>query len=75
MPGIIVASMFAFVVSWSQYLLTLIIGGPGIKTLPLLLFAFINSGDYTVGAAVCIIFVLPALIILVTSSRYLAGSK
>ncbi len=74
MPGIIVASMFAFVISWSQYLLTLIIGGPGIKTLPLLLFAFINSGDYTVGAAVCIIFVLPALIILVTSSKYLAGS-
>lgn len=75
LPGIIVASMFSFVVSWSQYLLTLIIGGAGIKTLPLLLFAFISSGDYSIGAAVCIIFVLPALIILFTSSKYLAGTK
>ncbi len=75
LPGIIVACLFSFVVSWSQYLLTLIIGGATTKTLPLLLFAFLNSGDYAIGGAVCIVFVLPALIILFGSSKYLAGSK
>ncbi|MCG8499020.1 MAG: ABC transporter permease subunit [Firmicutes bacterium] len=75
LPGIIVASMFSFIVSWSQYLLTLIIGGASTKTLPLLLFAFLNSGDYAIGGAICIIFVLPALILLFGSPKYFAGTK
>ena len=40
MPGIIVGGLFAFLVSWSQYILTLLIGGGRVVTLPLLLFNF-----------------------------------
>jgi putative spermidine/putrescine transport system permease protein len=37
-PSLVVALLFAFLISWSQYLLTLLIGGGQIITLPVLLF-------------------------------------
>ena len=42
LPGIMVAGLFSFLLSWSQYLSTLIIGGGRITTLPILLFALIS---------------------------------
>ncbi|NNG00422.1 MAG: ABC transporter permease subunit [Desulfobacteraceae bacterium] len=69
--GMVVAGLFAFLLSWSQYLSTLIIGGGQITTLPILLFALINSGDRPVAAAVSLVFITPALLALVFSSRYL----
>ena len=38
-PGLAVAALFAFLISWSEYILTLLIGGGTVKTLPLLLFS------------------------------------
>src|SRR5262245_21044688 len=46
-PGLAVACLFAFLVSWSEYILTLLVGGGAVKTLPLLLFAFLRSADTT----------------------------
>jgi putative spermidine/putrescine transport system permease protein len=37
-PGLAVAGSFAFLISWSQYLLTLFIGGGRVLTLPLAWF-------------------------------------
>ncbi|MGD1821644.1 MAG: ABC transporter permease [Pleomorphochaeta sp.] len=73
-PGIIVASLYAFLVSWSQYLLTIMIGGPNVRTLPTQLFAFIGSGDNAISAVVSIIFVFPAILMLLITSRYLSGN-
>jgi putative spermidine/putrescine transport system permease protein len=72
-PGIVVAALFAFLLSWSQYLSTLIIGGGKITTLPILLFALMGSGDRPVAAAVSFVFVAPALLALVASARHLGG--
>ncbi len=72
-PGIIVAGLFAFLLSWSQYLSTLIIGGGKVATLPILLFALMGSGDRPVAAAVSIVFVAPAMLALLFSARYLGG--
>lgn len=72
-PGIIVASLYAFLVSWSQYLLTIMIGGPNVRTLPTQLFAFIGSGDNAISAVVSIIFVFPAILMLLITSSYLSG--
>lgn len=72
-PGVVVGSLFAFLISWSQYLLTLLIGGGQLITLPILLFAFANSGDYTVTAALSLIFVAPALLLFLFTARYLTG--
>ena len=75
LPGIIVAGLFSFLLSWSQYLSTLIIGGGRITTLPILLFALIGSGDRPVAAAVSIVFVAPAFLALLFSARYLGGKS
>jgi len=73
LPGLVVAGLFTFLLSWSQYLSTLIIGGGRINTLPITLFALMQSGDRPVAAAVSLIFVAPALVALLFSARYLGG--
>jgi putative spermidine/putrescine transport system permease protein len=75
MPGVVVAGLFAFLLSWSQYLSTLIIGGGRLITLPVLLFALMGSGDRPVAAAVSIVFVLPAFVALLFSARHLGGTR
>jgi putative spermidine/putrescine transport system permease protein len=72
-PGLIVAGLFAFIISWSQYLLTLLIGGGRVITLPVLLFAFANSGDNAITAALSLVFIAPALLLFLFSARYLSG--
>ena len=74
-PGIIVGGLFAFIISWSEYLLTLLIGGGQVITLPLLLFSFANSGDNAITAALSIIFIGPAVLFLILTSRYLTGKN
>lgn len=71
LPGVVVAALFAFLLSWSQYLVTLIIGGGKISTLPIILFSLMASGDRPVAAAVSIVFVLPAFLVLLFSARFL----
>ena len=75
LPGIMVAALFSFLLSWSQYLSTLIIGGGRVTTLPILLFALMGSGDRPVAAAVSIVFVAPAFLALLFSARYLGGKS
>ena len=75
LPSVIVAALFAFIISWSQYLLTLLIGGGQVLTLPLLLLNFVNSGDYALASALSLVFILPVLVILWFTSRFLAGDN
>lgn len=72
-PGLLVAGMFAFIISWGQYILTLLIGGGRVVTLPLLLFSFASSGDNSVTAALSVIYLIPAIAILIVTSKYLTG--
>ena len=51
LPGLLIAGLFAFLVSWSQYLLTFAIGGGRVQTLPLLLFSFASAGRNDITAA------------------------
>ena len=73
LPGVVVGSLFVFLVSWSQYVLTLMVGGGRVVTLPVLLFSFATSGDHAVTAALAIVFVLPAVVVLLFTARYLTG--
>jgi len=74
LPGVAVAALFSFLLSWSQYLATLIIGGGKVITLPIMLFALMASGDRPVAAAVSLVFVAPALLALLFSAR-IVGRK
>jgi putative spermidine/putrescine transport system permease protein len=75
LPGIIVGGMFAFLVSWSQYILTLLIGGGRVVTLPLLLFNFATSGRNDITGAIGMIYILPGILILLFTARHLSGQN
>ena len=73
MPGVVVGGLFAFLVSWSQYILTLLIGGGRVVTLPLLLFNFATSGRNDITGAIAMVYIFPGIIILVLTARHLSG--
>jgi putative spermidine/putrescine transport system permease protein len=73
MPGVIVGGLFAFLVSWSQYILTLMIGGGRIVTLPLLLFNFATAGRNDITGAIGMIYIVPGILILILTARHLTG--
>ena len=70
-PGLMVACLFTFLISWSQYVTSLLIGGGQFLTLPIVLFPFLSGGNAGVGAAITILFVAPALLILIFTSKSL----
>ncbi len=71
LPGVAAGSLFVFLVSWSQYAITLLIGGGRVLTIPILLFASATSGDHAVTAALSIVFVLPAIGVLLITAGHL----
>lgn len=74
MPGLATGSLFVFLISWSQYALTLLIGGGRVVTLPVLLFAFASSGDMSIAAALSLIFLLPPVLVLFLTARLVSSS-
>jgi len=74
-PGLAVAASFAFLISWSQYLTTLLIGGGRIVTLPLTLVAFQRGGDEAIAAALSLIFLAPAAAVAFSVARFLKEGK
>lgn len=75
LPGVIVGALFAFLVSWGQYILTLLIGGGRVITLPLLLFNFATSGRNDIAGAIGVLYVLPGILVLVLTARFLTGTN
>jgi len=74
-PGIVVATLWAFLISWSQYLLTLLIGGGRVITLPILLFSTVAGGNPASISGLALIFVAPLVLLLAVASRYLAVER
>jgi putative spermidine/putrescine transport system permease protein len=72
-PGLVVSTFFAFLISWSEYILTLLIGGGVVSTLPLLLFAAIGAADHTAAAALSLVIALPPLVLVGLTARFLTG--
>jgi putative spermidine/putrescine transport system permease protein len=72
-PALVVAGLFAFLISWSEYVLTLLVGGGQVQTLPLLLFAAIGSSDTTAAAALALLVIGPPLLLVAASARALSG--
>ena len=74
-PGVAVAGLFAFLISWSQYVLTLLIGGGNIVTLPMLLFSAASGNDPVITSALALVFALPAVAALVVALRYIGSGN
>lgn len=71
-PALMTTAILAFLISWSEYVLTVLIGGGQVQTLPLLLFGAIGSSDTTAAAALGLLVVVPPVIMMLLASRWLA---
>lgn len=74
-PGIVVASLFAYLISWSQYILTFLIGAGQVITMPVLLFSTASGSNNALTAAMSLVFVAPSILILILTARYLSGKS
>ena len=63
LPGILSSMSMGFILSYSQYFSTLLIGGGRIKTLALVLVPYIQSGDRALSAVYSVVFVGSALLV------------
>lgn len=69
LPGIISAGSMAFIVSFSQYFLTFLIGGGRIITFSMLMFPYIQSGDRMMASVYSVVFIFTTLIFLIIVER------
>jgi len=69
LPGIISSVCMAFIVSFSQYFITLLIGGGTVVTYAMFMFPYIQSGDRTIASAYSVLFLLSTLIVFVFLDR------
>jgi len=70
-PSLVVATLFAFLISWSQYLLTLLIGGGQVITLPILLFSAASGGNPATIANLSLLFIAPPILVIAATARQL----
>lgn len=68
-PGIIASISMAYISSFSQYFLTLLIGGGKVKTISLLMVPFIAKGDRSLSSAYALLFVISTLSIFAIVDR------
>lgn len=63
MPGILSSMSMGFIMSYSQYFTTLMVGGGRVKTIALVLVPYIQSGDRALSAVYSVAFVGSALLV------------
>ena len=63
LPGILSSMSMGFILSYSQYFTTLMVGGGRVKTLALVLVPYIQSGDRALSSVYAVTFVGSALLV------------
>ncbi len=56
-PGLLSAASMSYIISFSQYFVTLLIGGGTINTLAVTMFPFLVGEDRTIGSAYAVVFI------------------
>lgn len=62
-PGLVSSMSMCYIVSFSQYFLTLLIGSGKVRTFALVLFPYLSGGDRTVASAYGLAFILMTLVV------------
>jgi len=78
LPGICASMSMAYIISYSQYFLTLLIGGGRVKTLSTVMVPFLGGGDRTVASAYAVTFLLSVLAVYLIFEgliRHLTGRR
>jgi putative spermidine/putrescine transport system permease protein len=65
MPGIVSSACMAFIVSFSQYFVTLLIGGGRVMTYALFMFPYISSGDRSIAAGYSVVFIISSMAVFI----------
>ena len=63
LPGILSSMSMGFILSYSQYFTTLMVGGGRVKTIALVLVPYIQSGDRALSSVYAVAFVGSALLV------------
>lgn len=74
-PSLAATALLTFLISWSEYILTLLVGGGRVQTLPIVLFAAIRSSDTQVAAALGLFVVLPPVLLVIAAAGVLRGRQ
>ena len=61
LPGLLSAMSMSYIMSFSQYFLTLLIGGGAVRTFATVMFPYLSGGDRTIAAAYGIMFIIATL--------------
>ncbi len=69
---IIEAMVLGFLISWSQYVLTLTVGAGAVHTLPLEVFAYMRDGQGSYASAAALVMILPPMLLIFTA-QYTTG--
>jgi multiple sugar transport system permease protein len=72
-PGIVAAAILAFIFSWNQFLVALVLSGPNTQTVPVAVFNFITYGEINYGglAAAAVLITLPVVILALFIQRWI----
>ncbi len=72
-PGIVAASILAFIFSWNQFLFALVLSGPNTQTVPVAVFNFITYGEINYGglAAAAVLITLPVVVLALFIQRWI----
>lgn len=68
-PGIIASITMAYITSFSQYFITLLIGGGKVKTFSLLMVPFIAKGDRSLASAYALVFIISTILVFVLVNK------
>lgn len=73
LPGLLAAGVFAFVLSWNEFLFALVLTGRNSKTLPVALAGLMSSQGNNIGAicAATVAMMLPIVVLTWVIQRYL----
>jgi len=72
LPGIIVSGILAFIFSWNNFMLSLILGGSGVRTLPVAVYNFIGETQIDWGGlnATATTVTLPVVLFVLIVQRH-----
>ena len=69
-PGIVASITMAYISSFSQYFITLFIGGGKVKSFNVLMLPFIAKGDRSLGSAYALVFVISTLLVFLVIDQF-----
>lgn len=74
-PGVITASIMAFIFSWNNFMFSLVLANEDTRTLPIAIFNFLSYSSVDWGGlmAAAVVITLPVLIITLIVQRYIVA--